>query len=234
MRRFRSFLLVAATSLIAAGSATAATLDFDSGTPTYSGLNNLTGYAQDGFVFSIFQTGSGSLGANLFNTLYCVDGTGGAAKCDGADDYDLVPSAQGENGVAGNVLIRQESRNNGNQNGTLDDDASTGGTITFTLTSGPDFRILGFSAVDEQPMWLEVGSQICGAIDNPGNSDTGSANCETSLTSRIGVGDSFVVRYAGSGGVDSIVLTPVPIPAGFALLLTGLGMFGFLRRRRPV
>ena len=217
----------------AATTSSATTLDFDSGSATI--LNNvLSQYSQDGLTFSVAQSGAGSIGANLFNTLYCVNQTGDAAKCDGNDDGDLVPRVQGQNGVAGNILIRQESHNVGNRNGLLDDDASTAGFIRFTLISGSAFRILSFGAVDEQPMQIEVGQEVCGPVDNMGNRDTGRVSCESSLTSLIGVGESFDVRFAGSGGVDSIELIATPLPAGLSLLLTGLGIFAFWRRRRPV
>lgn len=231
----RTFLfVVAAAACATATSASSTTLDFDSGTAVVSG-NVLSEYSQDGFVFSINQTGAGSIGANLFNTMYCVDGTGGSASCNGNDDGDLVPRTQGENGVGGNVLIRQETHNSGNQNGALDDDASTSGIITFTLESGAPFLIRGFSAVDEQPMWIDVGRETCGPVNNSGNRDTGRVSCENSLTSFLGIGDSFDVRYAGSGGVDSIeLLVAAPLPAGFILLFGGVGTFAFLRRRRAV
>lgn len=227
------FRALAATALCAAAtSSSATTLDFDSGTAVISG-NVLSQYSQDGFVFSITQTGPGSIGANLFNTLSCANGPGGAANCDGNDDGDLVPRAQGENGVAGNVLIRQEEPNSGNGNGSRDDDAAAAGIVTFILEAGLSFWIRGFSAVDEQPMWIDVGgSETCGPVDNRGNRDTGRVSCENSLTSLIGVGDSFDVRYAGSGGVDSIQLVATPLPAGFSLLLAGLGTLAFWRRRR--
>ncbi len=179
--KIRKFLSVVATAACAAAtSASATTLDFDSGTAVVSG-NVLSEYAQDGLVFSITQTGAGSIGANLFNTMFCVDGTGDATSCGGNDDGDLVPRTQGENGVGGNVLIRQESHNKGNKNGALDDDAATSGIIIFTLQSGTPFWIRGFSAVDEQPIWINAGTKTCGPVDNAGNRDTGYANCENSL-----------------------------------------------------
>lgn len=235
---FRLCAIAAAALCSSASTSSAVTLDFDSGMAVFDGTNNLVGYKQDGFDFSVLQFGDAS-GANLFNTLFCVNGSGGSAKCDGNDDGDLVPrapgltleEAQGLNGVGGNVLIRQELPNRGNGGGALDDDAANPGMIRFTLEAGPAFWINGFSGVDEQPMWISVGTEICGPVDNPGNSDTGTANCESSLTSPIGVGGFFDVNFAGSGGVDSIILTPVPIPAGFALLLAGLGTLAFWRRR---
>ena len=145
---FRS--LVAAAVCAAASSSSATTLDFDSGTAVISG-NVLSQYSPDGLEFSITQTRPGSIGANLFKKLYCVNGSGGAAKCGGNDDGDLVPRSQGEN----------------------------------------------------------------------------------SLTSFIGIGDSFDVRYAGFGGVDSSQLVATPLRAGFVLLFAGLGTLAFWRRRRP-
>lgn len=232
MRHLKVLSVAAAVLCAAATSSSAITLDFDTGTPVFSGTNNLVGYSQDGLSFSISQTGPGSSGANLFNTLFCVNGSGGAAKCDGNDDGDLVPRNQGENGVEGNILIRQETPNRGNQNGDLDDDSARGGVITFTLTGGSSIVVRGFSAVDEQPMWIDVGSETCGPVNNPGNRDTGRVTCTNTLSSPIGVGESFDVRYAGSGGVDSIILRAMPLPAGMTLMLAGLGSLAFWRRRQ--
>jgi hypothetical protein len=46
------------------------------------------------------------------------------------------------------------------------------------------------------------------------------------------VGDTFTLSYSSSGGVDSIVTAPVPVPAAMPLSLAGLAMLGWMARRR--
>lgn len=225
-------LAIAGALLGASTAAQAVTLDFDSGVATYSGLNNLTGYSQDGLDFAV-SLGSGdrrASGANLFNTLACSHQSNTTTNCNGNDDGDLVPQADGENGVAGNVLIRQENGNRGNQQGALDDDASGNGSITFTLLSGPSFSLLGFSAVDDGTFSISVDGNTLGTL-RPGD-DRATAITSFAASPILNIGDSFTVNYRGSGAVDSIGLAPVPLPAALPLLAAGLGGLAYMGRRR--
>ncbi|MEM6388940.1 MAG: VPLPA-CTERM sorting domain-containing protein [Pseudomonadota bacterium] len=212
-------------------SANAAILDFDSGQASYSGLNNLTGYSQDGMDFAI-SLDSGdprASGANLFDTSACANSNNQTTNCNGNDDGDLVPTTAA-NGVSGNVLIRQENGNRGNQFGALDDDATGTGSITFELLSGSAFRLLGFSAVDDGRFSILVNGQELGSLA-PG-ADRASASTTFGVSPIINVGGTFTVRFEGSGAVDSIRLAPVPVPAALPMLIVGLGGLGALARRR--
>ncbi|OAN80990.1 hypothetical protein A8B78_09885 [Jannaschia sp. EhC01] len=206
--------------------ANATTIDFDAADSTSSQVVGFGGfYSEDGYTFAVTYTGPGE-GPAIFNTL-CT-GYGGTDGCNG--DGDLVPGVQGENDVSGNILIIQENRGSAP---TPNDEAGAG-SITFTLVTGPAFQLLGFSAIDDGQFSLfDNSSNLLGMIDN-GN---GAANDNVTgmisgLVSPIfNVGDSFTIGYSGSGGVDSLVLAAVPLPAGAVLLLGALGGLGAIRRR---
>lgn len=217
-------LTTAAIFFGASMAAHAVTLDFDSGTATYSGTNNLTGYSQDGFTFSVTLGGNDryASGANLFDTNACASLSNTTTACDGNDDADLVPNANSY-GVGGNVLIRQEA------GATLDDDARGSGSITFTLTSGSAFNLQGFAAVDDGDFSISSGGSVLGDISLANDNDTGSVLFNTAALIRVG--DSFTVNFGGSGGVDAISIAPVPLPAAAPMLLVGLGGLMALRRR---
>lgn len=232
MKRMLTALALVGTVFGATSAAQAVTLDFDSGVATYSGANNLTGYSQDGFSFGI-TLGAGDTrasGANLFDTLACSERVNTTTNCAGNDDGDLVPSVDGENGVGGNVLIRQENGNRGNQNGALDDDAAGTGSITFTLLSGSAFRLLGFSAVDDGRFSISVDGDTLGTL-RPGD-DRATASTRFAVSPIIQIGDSFTVNYRGSGAVDAIAIAPVPLPAALPMLALGLGGLVAMGRRR--
>lgn len=229
----KSLVFIGAFVGVALGATVAAnavTLDFDSGTATYSGTNNLVGYAQDGFNFAI-SLDSGdrrASGANLFDTAACALASNTTTKCNGNDDGDLVPTTSA-NGVSGNVLIRQENGNSGNNFGALDDDATGNGSITFELLSGTAFSLVGFSAVDDGRFSISVNGVELGSV-SPG-ADRASAATLFAASPIIGIGDTFTVNLHGSVGVDSIGLAPVPLPAALPLLLAGLGGMAFVARR---
>jgi hypothetical protein len=213
--------------LAATGPANAITLDFDSGVAQYSGTNNLTGYSQGGlsFAVSLGANDRRASGANLFNTNACNT----EARCVGNDDGDLLPGPNTA-GVGGNLLIRQENANSGNQNGALDDDAIGRGSITFTLLSGTAFRLTSFAAIDDGSFSISVGNMTLGTL-NPG-ADNAILSMALIGSPLIQVGQSFTVNYIGSGGVDAIGLAPIPVPATLPLLLAGLAGFGVMARRR--
>lgn len=218
MHNFLRSTLVGAALLVPVG-ASAAILDFDA---TAGQTIPLTSFSEDGYTFELFFTGINQ-GPAIFDTT-CT-GYAGSDGCN--NDLDLTPLVQGENGVGGNVMILQSNTD------LTPNDAAGGGTIEFRLTSGPSFFLTGFSGVDEQPITAfdKDGTTILGVIDLPGDRDTGLV---TFMSSRINVGDSFFIKFDGSGGIDSLVVAPVPVPAALPLLLAALGALGLARRRRAV
>ncbi|MEJ6390596.1 VPLPA-CTERM sorting domain-containing protein [Gymnodinialimonas ulvae] len=193
--------------------ASATVIDFDQGQATYSAPNALDTYSQDGFTFSFTQSGRNSEFANLYDTT------------NPNPDWDLVPDVQGENGVGGLALIRQNSATPN-----LTNDAPGNGSIFMTLDAGNAFRLIGFSAIDDGDFSLFVdGSEI--ASLSPGE-DRATAQVSFAPTPLINVGDTVEFRYRGSGAIDALAIAPVPLPAGAVLLLSGLGGLAFMRRRR--
>lgn len=214
----RTLSLVAAIALPAA--AQAAVLDFDALDSSNGQAVPLTGFSEDGYTFGLsFTANLDARGPAIFDTT-CV-----GSACNG--DTDLIPAVQGENGVRGNVLILQEQRPS-----PVPDDDGQGGTITFTLLSGPAFRLLGASAVDDGRFSFSTPVDgLLGTISLSSDNQTGRTTFG-SPSSLIGVGGTFSVAYSGSGGVDSLVISAVPIPAALPLLVGALGGLGFVARRR--
>lgn len=203
-----------ATTFLAPLGASAAILDFDALDASAGQPVPLMSFSEDGYSFDLSFTGS-SAGPAIFDTT-CV-----GAACNG--DTDLIPAMQGENGVGGNVLILQDT------SGGIPNDFPGGGTISFTLTSGPSFFLEGFSAIDDGVFEAFDANGLLGSITLMSDNETGRT---TFMSSRINVGDTFSFDYSGSGGIDSLVVAPVPVPAALPLVLTGLGALALVRRRR--
>lgn len=227
----KTLLAGAIAVALSSGAASALTLNFDTGTSTFDASGHLIGYEQDGLVFSVTESGPRSSGANLFNVSGGLNPNGQAPSLSGGDDGDLIPAGGSADGVTGNILIRQDDHAQTGASGeVLSDDAGSTGSITFTLVSGSAFSILGFSAVDDERFTVSTGGTTLGEIVNSANNETAAVTF-AAPSALIGVGGSFSVNYFGSGGVDSIVLAPVPLPAGAVLLLGALGGLGVMRRR---
>jgi hypothetical protein len=218
--------LAAAGALLLSGmTAQAAVIDFDALDSTSGQPVPLSAFSEDGFSFGLSFTGSND-GPVIFDTT-CT-GYGGLDGCNG--DADLQPvGGQGTNGIFRNVLALQENNSN-----VVPNDDSGAATITFELLAGKAFRLLGFSAVDDGTFGIStVADGILGTINNgSGASNDGRTGSATFTSSLLRVGDTFTLSYSSSGGVDSIVTAPVPVPAAMPLSLAGLAMLGWMARRR--
>ncbi len=219
---FRASVLGALIGLpMAAG---AAVIDFDALDSSPGQTIPLTSFSEDGYTFSLSSTGQ-NLGPAVFDTT-CPEVYGGPNDCNG--DTDLQPlGGQGTDGISGNVLILQSDAG---QFPAPNDDAS-GGDIILTLVSGTPFRITSFSFVDDEETFslLDKDGTVLGTV---GNGVNGGTDQQSVFSSVIGVGDSFTFRFGGSGGVNSLVLAPVPVPAALPLMAAGLGAFGLIGLRR--
>lgn len=224
-------ILAAAVIAALPMSAQAATLTFDApGTDASSSQTiPLLTYSEAGFTFGLsFGPANQSSGPAIFDTT-C---SGYSVDCNGDSDLFLSAARQGENGVSGNVLILQSNTDSRTPN----DDASAFNRVVFTLLSGPAFRIVGASAIDDVFLGFFPGDTTpLNRADRIGlvgtNRDGGTAIATNFVSPLFQIGDSFTVRYSGSGGLDSIVLAPIPLPAGGLLLLAGLGGLAIARRR---
>jgi hypothetical protein len=172
---------------------------------------------------SVFDVFSGGNAPNIFDT---VDGS----FSDHVGDPDIIPAVQGENGVAGKVLIIQSPKDGGGKA----NDFAGGGRITFTLSSGPSLSFIGASAIDDGTFLF--GTQVdgdLGVLSFGSENETGKISF---MSTALNVGDSFYIDFFGSGAVDALVfddgVTPVPVPASLPLLVGALGGIGLMSRRK--
>ncbi|GFE48850.1 hypothetical protein So717_06030 [Roseobacter cerasinus] len=226
-------------SVLGATAATAATvtMDFEDLTANLGNEGAWTSYQFANRTFGISWSGGRSEGANIFDTA-CQ---GGTSDCRGDDD--LLPggvAGASSEGVGGNVLIRQRTRDRG---GDLANDQANSGTITFTLLAGSALSWVGASAVDDGRFTFSTRTggtnTVLGVISGLDDNETEQLTFDA-LSPLISLNDSFSIFFEGSGAVDSFVFetvdenTPaaVPVPAALPLMLAGLGGLGLLARRR--
>ena len=202
---------------------------------TQTDFRNGGEFTEDGFTFSVdVASDDAPPRAVLFDTTCAIGARDPYAACN--NDVDLTPAEQGENGISGNILIVQE------QGSSIPDDAGApGGTITLTLERiAPDlaevftgFRLSGVSVIDDETFeFLSIIDGVETFLDSislNGNSETGQLALDTGI---FQVGDSLVINYLGSGGIDSLVLAPVPIPAALPLFISALAGLGWTARSR--
>ena len=98
----------------------------------------------------------------------------------------------------------------------------------MTLLEGTPFQILSAAAIDDGT--FTFGTSVDGEIDaiTLGENETGRVYLNSSV---VGIGDTVTIKYSGSGGVDSFVIAPVPVPAASLLLIGAMGGLAALRRR---
>ena len=219
------FGLTFGAALLAATAASAGVLTFDDQDSSPSQTVPLPSYETlevGGYTFGVSTqlNNNGDLGAAIFNTN-CINDI--SVACNGDEDIALTTERQGENGIEGNVLIIQEKSPSA-----IPDDTGSGGTITLTLLEGTPFQILSAAAIDDGT--FTFGTSVDGEIDaiTLGENETGRVYLNSSV---VGIGDTVTIKYSGSGGVDSFVIAPVPVPAASLLLIGAMGGLAALRRR---
>jgi hypothetical protein len=220
---------IAAMALFSLQQAGAATIDFN-------GFSNGANVTTAGFGFgSATVSASGGIGeAWAYDTNNHSNG-----------DPDLFgPFSTADSSVtgynAGKVLIIQE--NNG-RNTTPDDNASGG---SFNLNFSAPLILNSLDVMDMElgkvtvRLFDDSSTQIGGDWNNLTNTDTGNSTFPNLFeTIQFGGGISGVksmqVILGGSGAIDNINVSAVPLPAAAPLFASALGLFGFLRsRRRPL
>ncbi len=149
------------------------------------------------------------------------------------NDNDLGPFFNPEQGNALIIFGPQEVNNN--PNGNLPDDDRRGGTINFTFDNNEAFTLNSLTYIDFESSNNELNITGVDINDNVvdialslsvGNGQRAAFNTQSTLLKSV----SF--EFEGSGAIDDISISVIPLPAPFALLLAALGGFGFLGWRR--
>ncbi|MEM8775327.1 MAG: VPLPA-CTERM sorting domain-containing protein [Pseudomonadota bacterium] len=214
-------LLAAAFCVGAASSAQASTLvDFSA----FSAGDVVSGAFDFGGGLTGMLTATGGIGdAVIFDTNNVTGG-----------DFDLGSPVTNVDNAAdvrnfGNVLIVQE-------NAGAPDDA-VGGTLTFVFDNPIILESIALLDVEEGTSIFDEDGQIAtGGVDNSGlvnaagDGDGPNQFIEFTFTNESLT--TLTVDFAGSGAVGEFRASVVPVPAALPLLIGGLGLMGYVGRRR--
>jgi len=252
--RVLACLSVVAGSL-SVSAASAAPVVFDFGSGVAGGPVGVSSLSAGGISFTVSASGVGTAGTGEVSLFDPDNPVHLAADPDmdpvGEDPQPAINTAfQGVRDTgrligfdvgSNDSLILQEN----NDAPGVPDDSAGGGTITFTLAPGSSpVRLRRMTFVDDVDAIVSilgigpVGEIDIGATTGPcGSEPVDGDNCVAGLDFTGGpatVTQSFSVAFDGSGGVLGFEVEPVsevPLPAGLPLLLTALGLFGWLRHR---
>jgi len=114
------------------------------------------------------------------------------------------------------------------------DDNGRGGVLTFEFDTSVLFS--GVTFIDDGTLDI-LGSLNGGDLFHIGTIDNGGSSrfdnvLQSALFAETRV-DRLVFDFGSdSGGIDDVIVSAVPLPAGLMLLLTGLGGFALARRRK--
>jgi hypothetical protein len=214
-----------ALGVSSAASAAMITFDDANGFTHGDDLTTMTdlAVAGSGVTYNVGVTGPNDNSALVFDTSLT-----GTPDPDLEDPFDDPGTGATETLSPGNILII------GNNNGAVDDDPD-GGTITFTFSeevSFVSFRL--FDTGDSGSDGIDV------TIEDSGGSTTDFLNVGAGLGDNEFTEFSFgptqgqiaSFTFDGSGGIDNLNFTEVPVPATLSLMGAGLLATGFAARRR--
>lgn len=181
-------------------------------------VNAISGGGINATVTTISNRAGGSNQAVIFDSAHPT-----------GNDSDLAAPFGPGPGVSGqlspgNILIIA-----GPDNGQgLPDDDAQGGTITFDFDQ--EVNVFGFDFFDLEEEISELvvttGSGFASSMLVTGDGQYGSFS-----TPILGV-QSLSFDFAGSGAIDNLNVSAVPLPAAPPLLLAALGGLAFVGRRR--
>ncbi|WP_299614086.1 VPLPA-CTERM sorting domain-containing protein [uncultured Tateyamaria sp.] len=131
----------------------------------------------------------------------------------------------------GNALIVQENATGG-------PDDVVGGSLIFSFDSLWSFAsvfLLDAEVGTSATLFNGTDEVASFTLDRTNESETGgnpNNNEFTLLGFADAVGDTLRIDFAGSGALGEFEVSAVPLPAGFPLLIAGLGAFAWMRRRQ--
>lgn len=151
------------------------------------------------------------------------------------NDPDLAGPFQDVNNLSqfqefGNALILQEDNSSRSRHNQGPDDAANGGAITFTFDT-----VVALTAIfildgnDNGPTGASVLLDGSLFAQDLGGGDNQFERIDFAQGTLV---NSFTVDFSGSGAIGRFGAAVVPVPAAFPLMLTGLGVFGWIAARR--
>lgn len=218
-----------ATTLLAAGlavgAAQATTFDFEGG----PGVGPIVGNEFGGVTLSTTNAN----GLALFNSNCGTDFPG--TPCTGGDT-DLATGPSFGTVPQGLVLINWDG-----DAADVGDDAA-GGVISFDFLSPLFIKEIALIDIDENPAQLGLTFRLAGGgmsmfTGNDATSTIGSGN--NSMTFFTGLENGLVLgldiafnKISGAVAYVETAPAPVPVPAALPMLISALGLTGWLARRR--
>ena len=235
---FKRTLATTAIGLLMGGAASAAVIDFDSsnGVAVINGQDIYSIMSADGSVTANVSTVVNPSGNTTVARAYAtVDGAGnprGGRDPDIEPTYVVVDTLGPLVAPINNVLVVDETPDDRNNTGNEVDDNRSGGVITFDFTA-MDVLFSGVTFIDDGSLIVSGsldGNTVFSNTINNGNTENALQRLALGTSARV---DQLTFDFGrNSGAIDNVLVSAVPLPAGVALLMTGLAALGFARRRK--
>lgn len=220
------------------GAACAAVIDFDTsnGIGVIPGQDIYSFMSADGSVAATVSTIVNPSGNTMVARAYAtVDGAGnprGGRDPDIEPTYFVVDTPGPLVDPVNSVLVVDETPDDRNNTSNKMNENRRGGMNTFDFTA-MDVLYSGVAFIDDGT--LVVGGSLDGnavfssIIDN-GRTKNALPRLALGTSARV---DQLTFDFGrNSGAIDNVTVLAVPLPAGVALLMTGLSALGFARPRK--